>query len=106
MLVLVSKEGDVAAYRRDGPSRTSSWPCSAAAPRDPGAPAAASRSGLFWQSSLSTSTGIRSGCARRWAAARTTAPVQIPNKGKVKLALSVRGKGLQFYYALEGGIRN
>lgn len=29
-------------------------------------------------------------------------PVQIPNEGKVKLALSIRGKALQFYYALEG----
>jgi xylan 1,4-beta-xylosidase len=29
-------------------------------------------------------------------------PVQIPNRGKVKLALTIRGKELQFYYALEG----
>ncbi|RFU27984.1 hypothetical protein B7463_g8355, partial [Scytalidium lignicola] len=29
-------------------------------------------------------------------------PVQIPNEGKVKLALSIRGRELQFYYALEG----
>lgn len=29
-------------------------------------------------------------------------PVQIPNEGKVKLALSIRGKELQFSYALEG----
>jgi len=28
--------------------------------------------------------------------------VQIPNEGKVRLAVSVRGKALQFYYALEG----
>ncbi|KAF2741939.1 glycoside hydrolase family 43 protein [Sporormia fimetaria CBS 119925] len=27
-------------------------------------------------------------------------PVQIPNEGKVKLALSIRGKSLQFFYAL------
>ena len=30
------------------------------------------------------------------------APVQIPNEGKVKLALQIRGKRLQFFYALEG----
>ncbi|KAF5003832.1 hypothetical protein FDECE_9652 [Fusarium decemcellulare] len=30
------------------------------------------------------------------------APVQIPNEGKVKLALSIRGSKLQFSYALEG----
>jgi xylan 1,4-beta-xylosidase len=30
------------------------------------------------------------------------APVQIPNEGKVKLALTIRGAELQFYYALEG----
>ena len=29
-------------------------------------------------------------------------PVQIPNQGKVKLALTVRGAELQFFYALEG----
>ncbi|KAL2168943.1 hypothetical protein VTG60DRAFT_6713 [Thermothelomyces hinnuleus] len=29
-------------------------------------------------------------------------PVQIPNEGKVRLALKIRGKELQFYYALEG----
>ncbi len=29
-------------------------------------------------------------------------PVQIPNEGKVKLALTVRGTSLQFFYALEG----
>jgi xylan 1,4-beta-xylosidase len=29
-------------------------------------------------------------------------PVQIPNTGKVKLALSIRGPKLQFFYALEG----
>ncbi|WP_127755012.1 glycoside hydrolase family 43 protein [Devosia sp. 1566] len=29
-------------------------------------------------------------------------PVQIPQTGKVKLALSIRGAALQFYYALEG----
>ena len=29
-------------------------------------------------------------------------PVQIPNQGKVKLALQIRGKSLQFFYALEG----
>lgn len=29
-------------------------------------------------------------------------PVQIPNEGKVKLALSIRGCDLQFFYALEG----
>ncbi|QYO76902.1 glycoside hydrolase family 43 protein [Devosia salina] len=29
-------------------------------------------------------------------------PVQIPNEGKVKLALTIRGKALQFFYALEG----
>ncbi|KAH5502216.1 hypothetical protein HBI52_171340 [Parastagonospora nodorum] len=29
-------------------------------------------------------------------------PVQIPQEGKVKLALSIRGKALQFKYALEG----
>jgi beta-xylosidase len=29
-------------------------------------------------------------------------PIQIPNQGKVRLALSVRGKQLQFQYALEG----
>jgi xylan 1,4-beta-xylosidase len=29
-------------------------------------------------------------------------PVQIPNEGKVKLALSIRGQELQFKYALEG----
>jgi xylan 1,4-beta-xylosidase len=28
-------------------------------------------------------------------------PVQIPNEGKVKLALTIRGKKLQFYYSLE-----
>jgi len=31
------------------------------------------------------------------------APVQIPNEGKVKLALQIRGPELQFFYALEGG---
>ena len=30
------------------------------------------------------------------------APVQIPNVGKVKLALTVRGSAAQFFYALEG----
>jgi xylan 1,4-beta-xylosidase len=29
-------------------------------------------------------------------------PVQIPNEGKVKLALTIRGDKLQFFYALEG----
>jgi xylan 1,4-beta-xylosidase len=29
-------------------------------------------------------------------------PVQIPNEGKVRLALTVRGRDLQFWYALEG----
>lgn len=29
-------------------------------------------------------------------------PVRIPNNGKVKLALSIRGHDLQFFYALEG----
>jgi xylan 1,4-beta-xylosidase len=29
-------------------------------------------------------------------------PVQIPNEGKVRLALSIRGAKLQFYYAMEG----
>ncbi|CAO2657687.1 Nn.00g038130.m01.CDS01 [Neocucurbitaria sp. VM-36] len=29
-------------------------------------------------------------------------PIQIPNEGKVRLALSIRGKELQFWYALEG----
>ena len=29
-------------------------------------------------------------------------PVQIPNEGKVKLALTIRGPKLQFFYALEG----
>jgi xylan 1,4-beta-xylosidase len=29
-------------------------------------------------------------------------PVQIPNEGKVKLALTIRGRKLQFFYALEG----
>lgn len=29
-------------------------------------------------------------------------PVKIPNKGKVKLALTIRGADLQFYYSLEG----
>ncbi|KAF4627616.1 hypothetical protein G7Y89_g10536 [Cudoniella acicularis] len=29
-------------------------------------------------------------------------PVQIPNEGKVKLALTIRGPNLQFFYALEG----
>src|SRR5690606_12883897 len=29
-------------------------------------------------------------------------PVQIPNAGKVKLALTIRGPKLQFFYALEG----
>ena len=29
-------------------------------------------------------------------------PLQIPNEGKVKLALEIRGRDLQFYYALEG----
>lgn len=29
-------------------------------------------------------------------------PVQIPNEGRVKLALTIRGRELQFYYALEG----
>ncbi|KAK4244450.1 glycoside hydrolase [Corynascus novoguineensis] len=29
-------------------------------------------------------------------------PVQIPNEGKVRLALKIRGNQLQFYYALEG----
>ncbi|KAI1766988.1 glycoside hydrolase family 43 protein [Hypoxylon sp. FL1150] len=31
-----------------------------------------------------------------------TDPVQIPNKGKVKLTLKIRGRQLQFYYSLEG----
>jgi len=31
-------------------------------------------------------------------------PVTIPNEGKVRLALSVRGKQLQFQYALEDGV--
>jgi len=30
------------------------------------------------------------------------APVQIPDTGKVKLALTIRGAELQFFYALEG----
>ncbi|KAK1077480.1 hypothetical protein LTR33_008057, partial [Friedmanniomyces endolithicus] len=30
------------------------------------------------------------------------APVEIPSEGKVKLALSIRGPTLQYYYALEG----
>ncbi len=29
-------------------------------------------------------------------------PVQVPNAGKIKLALTIRGRALQFYYALEG----
>lgn len=29
-------------------------------------------------------------------------PVQIPNTGKVKLALTIRGRALQFFYAIEG----
>jgi xylan 1,4-beta-xylosidase len=29
-------------------------------------------------------------------------PVQLPNEGKVRLALTIRGAKLQFYYALEG----
>lgn len=29
--------------------------------------------------------------------------VRIPNEGKVKLALAIRGKDLQFFYALDGG---
>ncbi|KAJ4373855.1 hypothetical protein N0V83_002594 [Neocucurbitaria cava] len=29
-------------------------------------------------------------------------PIQIPNQGKVKLAMSIRGKDLQFSYSLEG----
>jgi xylan 1,4-beta-xylosidase len=29
-------------------------------------------------------------------------PVRIPNQGKVKLALEIRGAKLQFFYALEG----
>ncbi|KAI1770348.1 glycoside hydrolase family 43 protein [Hypoxylon cercidicola] len=29
-------------------------------------------------------------------------PVQIPNEGKVKLALTIRGRQLQFFYGLEG----
>lgn len=29
-------------------------------------------------------------------------PVQVPNEGKIKLALTIRGAQLQFYYALEG----
>ncbi|EAQ88633.1 conserved hypothetical protein [Chaetomium globosum CBS 148.51] len=29
-------------------------------------------------------------------------PVQIPNEGKVRLALTIRGKELQFFYAMEG----
>lgn len=32
-------------------------------------------------------------------------PVRIPNEGKVKLALTIRGDRLQFYYALEGAER-
>ena len=32
----------------------------------------------------------------------TAVGVQIPNQGKVRLALKIRGKNLQFYYALEG----
>jgi xylan 1,4-beta-xylosidase len=35
-------------------------------------------------------------------ALKFSTPVQIPNAGKVKLALSIRGAELQFYYALEG----
>ena len=30
------------------------------------------------------------------------APVQIPNEGKVKLALTIRGRKLQFFYGMEG----
>jgi xylan 1,4-beta-xylosidase len=30
------------------------------------------------------------------------APVKVPNEGKVRLSVSVRGQGLQFQYALEG----
>ncbi|MFD1940989.1 glycoside hydrolase family 43 protein [Paradevosia shaoguanensis] len=30
------------------------------------------------------------------------APVEIPNEGKVRLALTIRGAALQFFYALEG----
>jgi xylan 1,4-beta-xylosidase len=30
------------------------------------------------------------------------APVRIPNAGKVRLALTIRGPALQFFYALEG----
>jgi xylan 1,4-beta-xylosidase len=30
------------------------------------------------------------------------APVKIPNEGKVRLALAIRGPELQFFYALEG----
>ena len=29
-------------------------------------------------------------------------PVQIPSEGKVKLALTIRGRKLQFFYAMEG----
>ena len=29
-------------------------------------------------------------------------PIQIPNEGRVRLALSIRGRELQFRYALEG----
>jgi xylan 1,4-beta-xylosidase len=29
-------------------------------------------------------------------------PVQIPNEGKVRLALTIRGRDLQFFYAMEG----
>jgi beta-xylosidase len=31
-------------------------------------------------------------------------PVQIPNKGRVRLAVSIRGRELQFRYALEGEV--
>jgi len=30
-------------------------------------------------------------------------PVQVPNEGKIRMKVSVRGKALQFWYALEGG---
>lgn len=35
-------------------------------------------------------------------ALRYPAPLQIPNEGKVRLAVTVRGESLQFHYALEG----
>ncbi|KAI1101259.1 glycoside hydrolase family 43 protein [Jackrogersella minutella] len=41
-----------------------------------------------------------------WPDAKLTTPladpVQIPNEGKVKLALTIRGRGLQFFYGLDG----